>query len=170
MEIESLKKHLFTGNTRVFCVLDGASVPDLPVRLYKTDETNYCLLPGELTADLLYAAPYLVYLKPDGVFTDWVLGEGMGNHWGIFVQSTASMTEMRKHFRELITVFDEKGNPMMFRYYDPRVLRQFLPTSTPEELKTFFGRADVFFAESEDGENLTRFTLGADGLEQSDLS
>jgi hypothetical protein len=170
MEIESLKKHLFTGNTRVFCVLDGASVPDLPVKLYQTDATNYCLLPGELTADLLYAAPYRVHLEPNGAFTDWVLGGGMGNHWGIFVQSTASMTEMRKHFRGLITVFDEKGDPMMFRYYDPRVLRKFLPTSTPDELKTFFGRVDAFFAESEDGESIHSFRISEDGLKQSELS
>jgi len=47
---------------------------------------------------------------------------------------------MRQHFRRFITVHDESGKPLLFRYYDPRVLRTFLPTCNAKELAEIFGR------------------------------
>ncbi len=151
-------------------MLDGAAVPDLPVKLYEMGPANECLFSGELSPEMVYDAPYLVHLAPDGEFTEWVLGEGIGNHWGIFVHSAVSMTEMRRHFRGLINVYDEQGNPLQFRYYDPRVLRKFLPTCTREELSTFFGKADAFFAENEDGQSLLSFQMENDELKQIELN
>ncbi|MEP7211655.1 MAG: DUF4123 domain-containing protein [Acidobacteriota bacterium] len=170
MDTEKLKNHLFAGGTRLFCVLDGASVPDLPVKLYEMGPANHCLLPGDLEPELVYAAPYLVHLAPETEFTEWVFAGAPGNHWGIFVHSAVSMLEMRKHFRGLINVCNDKGDPMMFRYYDPRVLRKFLPTCTPDEMNTFFGRTDAFFAESADGKGMTRFQIDEDALKQTELN
>src|SRR6476661_2049638 len=98
MDTAKLKHHLFAGGTRLFGVLDGASVPDLPVKLYEMAPANHCLLSGDLEPELEYAAPYLVHLAPDGAFTEWVLAGASGKHWGIFIQSGISMLEMRKHF------------------------------------------------------------------------
>jgi hypothetical protein len=39
---------------------------------------------------------------------------------------------------------------LKFRYYDPRVLRAFLPTCNAGELKTLFGDVDQFFIESKE--------------------
>lgn len=168
MNRENLQQYLTSDTARLYCILDGASVPDLPVKLYDTGPANYCLLPGELDPELVYAAPYLVHLSPENSFTEWVLSESPGNHWGIFVHSAASMVEMRRHFRGLISVYDEAGSPLMFRYYDPRVLSKFLPTCEPEELTTFFGRAEALFAETDDG-GMTRFEIENAGLKQTVL-
>ena len=170
MDSAKLKQHLFAGGTRLFCVLDGASVPDLPIKLYEMAPANHCLFTGDLEPELEYAAPYLVHLAPDGAFTDWVLAASPGNHWGVFIHSGISMLEMRKHFRGLINVVDEKGDPLLFRYYDPRVLHKFLPTCTANELATFFGRTDAFFAETDDGQNLTRFQIAGGNLKQTQLN
>lgn len=167
--MEDIRQYLLSDTTRLYGILDGASVPDLPMRLYESQLPNHCLLSGDLDPDLAYVAPYLVFLSPEHDFTEWVLGEGYGNHWGIFAHSRSSMTEMRKHFRALVSVSDEAGNPLHFRYYDPRVLRQFLPTCNPDELITFFGRVDAFFAETGDGENLLNFKMENDELKQTEL-
>ena len=53
---------------------------------------------------------------------------------------------------------------MLFRYYDPRVLRKFLPTCTPEQIAAFFGPADSVLIENEDGTELLRFRLVNEGL------
>jgi hypothetical protein len=87
------------------------------------------------------------------------LSEGLGNHWGVLALSRQSITEMRRQFRSLITVYDETGRPMIFRYYDPRVLRNFLPTCNADELKTFFGKVDTFFAEEADGKGMSTYEL-----------
>jgi hypothetical protein len=156
---EKLEKFLFEERARAFAVLDGASVPDLPTKIYEMQPHAVCLYRGELEPDMAEVAPYLVELFPDTTFTDWLLSEGLGGkHWGIFARSPFSLTELRKHFRKFLTVYDETGNPLLFRYYDPRVLVKFLPTCDQESLDKLFGRVTEYAAE--DGtENFMRFEL-----------
>jgi hypothetical protein len=165
-----LDKYLFRENTYTYAVLDGASVPDLPGRLYEMQPPNLCLYRGELPADIVYVAPYLVHLLPGAEFTNWLLAECWGRHWGIFAQSATSLVGIRKHFRSLLVVNDETGNPLLFRYYDPRALLPFLLTCNIFELKTFFGKIKYYFAESYDATELFRFHLANDKLNQTKLN
>jgi hypothetical protein len=48
---------------------------------------------------------------------------------------------------------------MYFRFYDPRVLRIFLPTCDQDQLLTFFGRIRSFWTENESGEGMTRWWI-----------
>jgi hypothetical protein len=159
MDLQQIRQQLFNDRTRLYCVLDGVMVPDLPNHIYKAQVPHHCLVQGELTPDLVHASPYLAYLSPDSKFAEWVIEESIGKHWGIFVQSHRSMNEMRRHFRALLQAYDEKGRPMKFRFYDPRVLSRFLPTCNGGELKTLFGDVGAFFSESEDGKGLVRYTV-----------
>lgn len=47
---------------------------------------------------------------------------------------------------------------MIFRFYDPRVMRKFLPTCDAEQLKVFFGNVDTYFVEAEEGEILLAYS------------
>ena len=170
MNKEKLQQYLLNNQTRLYCVLDGASVPELPKRLYETQAPNFCLFSGDLEPDMLYVAPYVVLLSPDNKLTDLVLSESLGKHWGIFVHCRHSLKEMRRHFRSMVNVYDEKANSMIFRFYDPRVIRQFLPICTPEELGIFFGKVESFFAETENGESLLQFELADQKLKQTELN
>ena len=168
MDIEKLYQALFSKETRIYAVLDGANVPDLPMKLFEMNPPRYCLFPGDLEPDMAEVAPYLVRLYPKTPFTDWVLKTFWGKNWGIVAHSRKTLEDMRGHFRSLINVYDEQGNPMLFRFYDPRVLRGFLPTCKPAELKVFFGDVEMFFAESEDAAKLLAFTLAEENhLKQS---
>jgi hypothetical protein len=169
MNKEDLEKILFVENTRAFAVLDGASIPDLRQRLYEMQPPHYCLFRGDRPPDVMEVAPYVVYLAPGSKFADWVLTECFGKHWGIFAHSRHSIKEMRRHFRSLITVYDETGKPMIFRFYDPRVLPNFLPTCESNELKEFFGTVDAFYAEDVKAQTLRSFKLENDGLKQAEL-
>jgi Domain of unknown function (DUF4123) len=157
MTKEELERILFGEQTFVYAVLDGASVSDLRMKLYELRPNHFCLFRGELEPDMQEVAPYLINLVRGAPFTDWVLSENFGNHWGIFLHSRYSINEMRKHFRALLTVTDEKGDPMIFRFYDPRVLQKFLPTCDTDELKALFGNVDVFFAETDSGQHFASF-------------
>ena len=167
MDGEKLKQHLVNDTTRLFCVLDGASVPKLPMQLHKMQAANVCLFKGDLEPDMLYVAPYVAHLPPNDKFTEWVLNESFGKHWGIFVHSRRSMQEMRRHFRSLVNVYDEEAKSLIFRFYDPRVLNRFLPTCDADQLKTFFGDVDTFFAE--DGQKLSSFQLENGRLKKKEL-
>jgi len=140
----------------VYAVLDGASAEQLPQQIGRHAVASACLLPGELDPGLAQVAPYLVALDAQSPFTDWVIGEGWGRHWGIFAVSGAGLRTLRRHFRSLLTVYDPDNLPLFFRYYDPRVLRVYLPTCTSEELDVVFGPVHRYLMEAEDGARLLR--------------
>jgi hypothetical protein len=169
MDKEKLYQHLFSKVARVFVVLDGARIPELRMKIYEMKPVHYCLIGGELEPDMQEVAPYMVRLLPKTPFTEWVLAECWGKNWGIFAQTRETVLEMRKHFESLITVYDEAGMPMMFRYYDPRVWRKFLPTCQPGEIKTIFGKVEAFYVESEDHQSLIRYELSEEGVKETPL-
>ena len=156
----AVEAHLFSPEAAsVFAVLDGASVGDLLTPLYEHHPPFECLYRGELQPDIAEVAPYLVQLEQGTEFTKWVLEQGWANHWGIFAVADAALAVMRRHFRRFLTVHDPDGKPLYFRYYDPRVLRVYLPTCNAEELGTIFGPVQSFVLEDEDPAIALRFQL-----------
>lgn len=155
---------------RLYAVLDGASIANLPTLLAAQQLPNVCLMPGELEPVLAQAAPYLVQLPAQSPFAGLFLTQGLGNHWGILVTAAAGLRTLRMHFRSLLSVWGPDGQPLYFRYYDPRVLRVYLPTCNAEELGTLFGPVTAYYAADESGEALLRFAVGATGLGQQPLN
>ncbi len=158
--VESVCPVLFAeAETNVFAVLDGASIPDLLAHLYSLQPEFVCLYLGDLEPDMAEVAPYLVQLAPDSEFTSWLLENGWGKHWGIFSASQADLRGMRRHFRNFLTVYDTKGKPLVFRYYDPRVLPVYLSACNPEELGKFFGPVEFYLLEDQDTGAVLQFRL-----------
>ena len=152
------------SETPVFAVLDGASIPGLLKNLYAHEPDYCCLYRGELQPDIATVAPYLVCLAPGAEFTNWVLSEGWGGHWGIFVVSTANLRALRNHFREFLKAELPDQRTVFFRFYDPRVLRTFLPACNTAELEAFFGPVQSFIMESLSPETGVRFSLAGKAL------
>jgi hypothetical protein len=165
--VGALAEHLFAEpDTRVFAVLDGASIQRLLDMLYQHQPESICLYRGELQPDIAHVAPYLVRLVKDSPFTGWVLDSGWGKHWGVFVVTQADLIALRQHFRRFLTVHDSEGTPLLFRYYDPRVLRVFLPTCNAEELQAIYGPVLRYVMEGERPGELLQFHLTKGALVQ----
>jgi len=147
----ALVPHLFPeeDDLNTFAVLDGASNPDLRDQLHEHKPEHICLYRGALEPDMAEVAPYLVLLKRDHPFTNLLLASGWGAHWGIFARAPVTLPEARRHFRQFLMVRDHEGKDLAFRYYDPRVLRIFLPTCDAEELESIFGPVARFYCEDE---------------------
>ena len=161
VEPQLLRQHLFSEpETRVFAVLDGASIEGLLDHLYDDEPDFVCLYRGRLAPDMAEVAPYLVELKPEEPFTRWVLENCWGKHWGIFAASPEGIRTLRQHFRRFTMVQDPDGKHLYFRFYDPRVLRVFLPTCNEAELAEFFGPVVAYVLEDEDPNILVRFRPG----------
>ena len=155
---------------QLYAVLDGASIPNLLPLLAEHRLSHICLMPGELEPELAEVAPYLVDLPPLSPFAELFLARGLGNHWGILAVSGAGLRTLRMHFRKLLSVWDPDGKPLYFRYYDPRVLRVYLPTCNAEELAVLFGPVAAYYAEGEIADTLLRFGVGGAGLGQQAMS
>lgn len=157
---ETIRNLLFAeAGVNVYAVLDGASVPGLLDKLIEWEPAQECLYRGEIKPDLAEVAPYLVHLEPDTEFTAWVIQKGWGNHWGVFAVSEADLATVRRHLRTLLVVHDSAGKPLYFRYYDPRVLRVYLPTCNAAELASMFGPIGAYLLEDEQPDKMLRFGL-----------
>ncbi len=148
----------------VYALLDGASIPKLVPTLHEQKPEFCCLYPGELKPDMATVAPYLVRLEPGKEFTDLVLKDGWGTHWGVFVVSTGDLRALRDHFREFHKVELPDQRTVIFRYYDPRVLRIFLPVCNQLELTQFFGPVKRFIVEGEAPDSGLQFIFTGQAL------
>lgn len=151
---DSVMSHLFKQEGTIFAVLDGCSIPGLLDRLYRHQPDHECLYGGGLKPDMAEVAPYLVQLERDAEFTEWLLNQGWGNHWGIFAAGVVGMHGVRQHLRRILIVRDDEQRPVYFRYYDPRVLRVYLPTCDAEELAAVFGPITSFLMEDENPDTM----------------
>jgi hypothetical protein len=161
--------HLFNDDNHTFAVLDGASVPELLEKIHTLEPKCECLYMGELEPDMMEVAPYLVQLEPESEFTNWVMTAGWGKHWGIFAQTPADFRELRQHFRRFLIVYNAEGRPLMFRYYDPRVLRAHLPNCKVDELTALFGPVTSYVVEDEDPNRGLKFSVDAGVLKKEGL-
>lgn len=165
-----ISQHLFADkHANTYAVLDGAQIPDLLPRLHEQRPEYECLYRGELAPDIAEVAPYLVQLEPDADFTRWLLEHGWGHNWGIYATSASDLRAMRRHFRTFLIVHDEEGKPLYFRYYDPRVLRVYLPTCNAAEMSKIFGSINCYTLEDENPGVALRFHTESGLLRQEKM-
>lgn len=143
----------------LYAILDGACIPGLLDQFDALTPEYVCLYRGELKDGIDQVAPYLVELAPDHLFTKWLLENGWGKHFGVFLLSAEPLPVIRLHLRRSLRVYTEDGRGLLFRYYDPRVLRVFMPTMNAEEAKTFFGPIQEFLLEGEQAKDVLRFLI-----------
>jgi uncharacterized protein DUF4123 len=114
-------------------------------------------------------APHLVEIARSYSFTKLLIEMGWGQSWGIFVR-IKDASNLRYHLRTFLRVQDAAGRVVYFRYYDPRVLRAYLPTCLPQELETVFGPVAGYLVESEDGNELIEFAFDRSRLQRRHVS
>jgi hypothetical protein len=137
------------GFTRdIWMIVDCARDPKPVFRFLLACHLEHsCLYSGVLPPVLEMAAPYLLQLDFDDDETRQLIELSWGNSWGVFLNSPTTFSKLRRHLREFLIVRGPQGRRMTFRYYDPRVLRSYLPTCTTEELLALFGPIDCFWTE-----------------------
>lgn len=145
-----------------FVVLDGAISPAVRDLLNQAGVFYQSLYEGEQTGDLAAFGPYLAEIQKGGKLMPFLIKVGWGRSWGVFLETKMEFAETRKHLRHFLIVDIEGGKRVLFRYYDPRVMRVFLPTCNAEQRKEFFGQIGHVFAESETETIVTRYSAGAD--------
>lgn len=147
----------------LYALVDAARAPDGPRQAEKAAVPFESLLAGPLGAELGSVAPYLVEFRSRSSFGRWWF-EQWGNSAGILVETPADLAELRRHFRTLLIVRGEGRQEYYFRFYDPRVLRVFLPKCTTDEAKRFFGPITALYCEGADGKELLTFRPNETGV------
>jgi hypothetical protein len=150
----------------LYAILDGARSSEIAPALHNLEVARESLFKGRSEEPLWDVAPYLIRCERDSVFLRWVVERGWGKSWGIFFISRAGLEQLLEHFQRFLLVELEDGKKVYFRFYDPRVLPVFLPTCTPEEVKSFFGPVRNFFVDAAGAGLFLKLGLGPAGVTQ----
>jgi hypothetical protein len=140
-------------------ILDGANLEQALTQGQTLNEQNRSFYRGESNSEIEGVGPYLFSYPHSEAFSTWYIEEGLNNAWGILIESAASFEEVYKHLRRFLTVTTEDGQQLLFRFYDPRVLRVFLPTCDHAQLRDFFGPIQYIICEDESPDFVLRFSL-----------
>lgn len=159
VNVEAIERELWSnaGNRDVYMILDGARDRRIYADLMNSHLIYSCLYSGAIAYELEVAAPHLVQLELEDKSTRSLIERGWGKSWGIFLRSDARMERLRRHLRTFLTVKSWRGEQLLFRYYDPRILRVYLPTCTASELQTVYGPVKSYWTESDTADSLLRF-------------
>ncbi|MDI3290301.1 DUF4123 domain-containing protein [Polyangium sp. 15x6] len=135
----------------LFAILDAARHDRILELLYQSVEPHQSLYEGIQGEPLASVAPYLAGpFREDSVLLDRLVTEGWGRRWGIYISSSESFREVRRHFRRFLLVkVEEMVEPLYFRFYDPWVLGAFWSISSERQKSSFQGPSTGFFLENE---------------------
>jgi pSer/pThr/pTyr-binding forkhead associated (FHA) protein len=148
----ALPELLSAAQAPLFAVLDSARDPRILELLRESVEEHHSLYDGVEGETMAHVAPYLVRLAPDSRLLTALVREGWGRRWGIYLTSPQSFASVRRHLRRYLMVERQDRNERVyFRFYDPAVLRVFLPATTVlQRAELFAGTGEMIF-ESERG-------------------
>jgi len=151
-----------------YAVLDGAR--DGRIASLAKGELVRCLYRGTLPREVTDAAPQLMWVWPGNEPTERFFNQGWHESWGVLLAYTGPIKGLYRHLRQFLRVRSENGRAFAFRWYDPRVLRVYLPTCAPAEMERFFGPVEAFATEDEAPNVFHVFRRAMRGFEQRRVS
>ena len=153
----------------LYALLDAAREPSVLKVIYESKEEFQSLYEGAQGQQLAHFAPYLIRIPQSSQLIHTLAQQAWSKSWGVFVTCDKPLKELRIHFRHFLNVKLPDGSTVYFRYYDPRVLRLFLPTCLPEETDQFFGPVKQFLMEAEDPATALHFIRSPQGTAHKEL-
>ncbi len=147
----------------MFGIVDAARDPRLFALATKSSQ-HVCLFAGDLHPAIAGVAPYLCTVGEDDPLLAAWRTEGWGRSWGILFTSTATLKDLRQQFRKYLQAMLPDGQIVLFRFYDPRVWRTYIPTCSPDQLAGWFQLVSEYAVETPDGTATLRYQFGAGGL------
>jgi hypothetical protein len=166
---ETLAAWLARRAEPAYAVLDAARDTIVYATLVRGTFGHTCLFEGHQARLLCNVAPYLVPLPLDSPLLAKLAGEWWGRSMGILLTSRARADHLLARLRYLLEVQADDRAPseqsLVFRFYDPRVLRAFLPIGLPRQIAAYFGGGDVgaYACEGEDPRTMHVFTERGEG-------
>jgi len=139
-----------TPEMHLYAIVDGAIAVERALAARIQGHKLYTLFSGDLAKHVAHAGPILIPVTERLPFlSGWA--ETLGTNAGVLLETPAELDRLYSHLRQIFVVKSEDGPESFLRFYDPRVLRGFLPTRTWEERVKFFGPVKRWIAENEKG-------------------
>jgi hypothetical protein len=141
-----------------FILLDAARMKESMTMARQLNPAHQSLYKEKNERPLASVSPYLFTHPGSSAFESWFFENGWGNSWGLLINANCSFEKLHYHLRKFLMVHTEDKEQIFFRFYDPRVLRIFLPTCDKSQIVEFFGPIKTFIMEAEEKEMAIEFT------------
>jgi hypothetical protein len=148
----------------LYAILDAGRDARMPNLLNQSKDEHESLYEGAEGEKLAQVAQYLVRLEKESLLLSSLVLEGWGKGWGVYLTFAGQFQDLRRHLRQFLEVPLPDGKQVYFRFYDPPILRAFLPTCSASDAAKFFGPIAHYLLEDESPEVLLQFTNTAHGV------
>lgn len=145
----------------LYAVLDLAADTALNAHVQRLEpDAAACLFEGKLHPQVKAASPHVVELAPSDPLSARWRTEGWGKAWGLLISSSAGLMTVRRRLRHFTQArLPDGSGPVLFRFWDPRVFRTYMPLVEPGEVAGWFTDIDRYIVETEDGAGSLRYSL-----------
>jgi len=152
--------------SRLYAVVDLARAPELNDHVQRLMPNQaQCLYQGRLDPQVARHCPHLVELAPRDPLTVLWSRQGWGDAWGLWLESAAGFRSVWRRLRHFTqAVLPDGSGPVLFRFWDPRVMRVYMPLVEADQLPEWFKDIDAYMVETEDGQGTLRWNLEGGAL------
>ena len=127
-----------------YALIDLATATELRSIIGKVPPSKALTLFAENTpSKLSMYGPWLVNLSKSPETQEALKTFGDGVAWGYYINSTFEIVSLRQSLRKFnVVLLGDARKEVMFRYWDPRVMRAFLDVATLSQRNKFFELID----------------------------
>lgn len=125
---------------KFYTIVDSAINKTFTKAIHMQEEDSYKILLKEpLAQKVEKAAPYLVELNLEETYTQELMKKGFATNWLTYILSHKNLEELTEELKEMIMPYSEQHQrEILFRFYDPRNLDNYVMIHEEVELKDMF--------------------------------
>jgi hypothetical protein len=138
-----------------YAITDAARDDTILEFVQQNSDIVHCLYRGDAKIRLANYAPYLFRVDPGDSAIRRFLNKGWGQSWYILLTGSSAIDAVLTQLRKTLIVRPEAGKSLYFRFYDPRVLRSYLPLCSQADIAKLMGKdIETLFCETHDAKHL----------------
>ncbi|WP_186002308.1 DUF4123 domain-containing protein [Mycobacterium sp. KBS0706] len=146
---------------RLYIVADAGRDRNIRTLLQGLAEESASLYQGEALAEYGDEAPWLATAGPHGGLWSWLIEEGLGRRWGVFLVSHRDFDSVRRHLRRFVKIRTWEDQLVYFRFFDPFIWNSQVGFLSAEQRRHLFDGIDLTMTELGD-QGFMRLRLEAD--------
>ena len=136
------------GERSLYAIIDAGRDPYVIPHMLEAMASNVeCLFKGNAKKDLGDQTAWIAEIDRHERLLEWLIEEGWSKRQALFALSDLPLKRFATHLRKFTKVIDADGIEHFFRFYDPQVLRQYLPVFDQKQHDLFFRGITACFVE-----------------------
>jgi hypothetical protein len=148
-----------SGQAILYGVLDCAIDPALHEHVARLEPEQAACLFERVAPEVKRVSPHVVELAPADPLSKAWRAQGWGRNWGVLFSSLADLRTVKLRLKRFTQArLPDGSGPVLFRFWDPRVLRSYLPLLESADVPAWFTDIDRWIVPTEDGAGSIRFS------------